>query len=139
VNRFYDALYPALPIFAQSLVITAGGYARYRARFNRHFQKTLNEWESTVDGPLENLHEIQRRRLDRLVERAREHVPYYRDLPPPSDHRDPVEAMERTLAAIPPPKKSHELIARPTPSSIRAGSQTCPASARCPTPTRGLI
>jgi phenylacetate-CoA ligase len=52
-----------------------------------------------------NLHEIQRQQLDRLVERAREHVPYYRDLPPPSDHRDPLEAIERTLAAIPPLEK----------------------------------
>jgi phenylacetate-CoA ligase len=105
VNHFYDAIYPALPIFAQSLVITAGGWSRFRARFNRHFHETLREWEQTVDGPLERLHEIQRRRLDRLVERAREHVPYYRDLPPPSDHRDPHEAMQRTLAAIPPLEK----------------------------------
>jgi len=106
VHPLSDAVYPALPIFAQSLVITAGGWARYRARFNRHFRKTLHEWEQTVDGPLERLHEIQRRRLDRLVDRAREHVAYYRDLPPPSDHRDPLEAVRRTLAVIPPLEKS---------------------------------
>jgi phenylacetate-CoA ligase len=47
------------------------------------------------------LHEIQRRRLDRLIECARHHVPYYRDLQPPAKDEDPLEAMRKTLATIP--------------------------------------
>jgi phenylacetate-CoA ligase len=95
-------LYDALPVFAQNLACTYAGWQRARSRFTPHFERTLAEWERTVHGPVERLHSIQRDRLDRLVQRARQHVPHYRDLPPPSDARDPVEAMTRTLAAIPP-------------------------------------
>jgi phenylacetate-CoA ligase len=106
VNRFYDTLYPVLPIFAQNAVCSAAGWARFRARFNPHFHRTLAEWERTIDGPLEQLQQIQRRRLDALIRRARQHVPYYRDLPPPSTAADPVKAMEETLSSIPPLEKS---------------------------------
>ncbi|MFQ5418076.1 MAG: hypothetical protein ACE5FL_13680 [Myxococcota bacterium] len=105
MNRIYDALYPALPVFAQSLMCTAAGYTRFRARFNSHFRETLRTWESTVSGPLEDLHRIQRDRLDILVERARRYVPYYRDLAPPSRHSDPLTAIQETLADIPPLEK----------------------------------
>ena len=105
MNRIYDTFYPALPVFAQSVMVTAAGYARFRARFNSHFHKTLHELEETVNGPLGTLHEIQRTRLNKLIERARVHVPYYRDLAPPSTHRDPATAIRETLAEIPPLEK----------------------------------
>jgi phenylacetate-CoA ligase len=105
VNRIYDTFYPALPVFAQSLMVTAAGYTRYRARFNGHFRKVLAEWETTVNGPLERLHEIQHQRLSKLVDRARRHVPYYRDLEPPSQQSDPVAAVRSTLSCIPPLEK----------------------------------
>ena len=110
MNRFVSALnsavYPQLPIFAQNAACTVGGWLRYRARFNSHFHRRLEEWEATEYSPEEELREIQRRRLDSLVTLARSHVPYYRDLPPPSDHPDPLEAIRRTLEAIPPLEKS---------------------------------
>jgi phenylacetate-CoA ligase len=106
VSLLQDTFYPALPIFAQNLLCTAAGYKRYRERFNARFRRRLRDLEQTTGGPLERLHEIQRRRLDGLVQRAREHVPYYRDLPPPAEHRDPMEAIHRTLASIPPLEKS---------------------------------
>ncbi len=106
MNRFYDTLYPALPIVAQNAVCTAAGWRRFRARFNPHFHRTLREWERTVDAPLEQLIELQRRRLSALIRRAREHVPYYRDLPPPSEARSPEKAIAETLSAIPPLEKS---------------------------------
>jgi len=105
LNLFYETLYPALPIFAQNLVCTAAGYQRFRTRFNPHFHATLRWLEETANASLETLHEIQRRRLDRLIESAREHVPYYRDLEPPAEDEDPVEAMRKTLATIPPLEK----------------------------------
>jgi phenylacetate-CoA ligase len=79
---------------------------------------------------VEALHEIQRTRLDRLVRRAREHVPYFRDLPPPSDAADPADAMARTLAEIPPLEKSvyreraEDLIARDLPRSALITGKT---------------
>ena len=102
MSRFYDAL----PVVAQDLVCSYAGWQRARARFGPYFHRTLAEWERTGRGPMQLLHEIQRQRLDRLVRRAREHTEHYRDLPPPAEHRDPMEAMARTLASVPPLEKA---------------------------------
>ncbi|HEX2484034.1 MAG TPA: hypothetical protein VHQ66_01965, partial [Myxococcota bacterium] len=102
MNRLYDAL----PVFAQNALCSYAGWQRARSRFTPYFERTLAAWEDSGRGPLERLHALQRERLHVLVRRARAHVPYYRDLPPPSDARDPLEAMTRTLAAIPPLEKS---------------------------------
>ncbi|MBW2288763.1 MAG: phenylacetate--CoA ligase family protein [Deltaproteobacteria bacterium] len=101
-----DAIYQRLPVFGQNLLCTIAGYKRYRSRFSPRFHAALAELEESAMGPLERLYEIQRSRLDRLVTRARKHSPFYRDLPPPSDHRDPEEALRRTLASLPILEKS---------------------------------
>jgi phenylacetate-CoA ligase len=106
LNRIYDAVYAHLPIAAQNAVCSAAGWARFRSRFNRHFTQRLAEWETTVHWPLERLLELQRQRLDALVRRARDCVPYYRDLPEPSSQQDPARAMHETLARIPPLEKT---------------------------------
>jgi phenylacetate-CoA ligase len=99
-------IYEALPVFAQNLACTWAGWQRARARFTPHFQRVLIEWERTAQGPVDGLHAIQRQRLDTLVRRAREHVAHYAALPPPSEERDDLQAMGRTLAQIPPLEKS---------------------------------
>ena len=106
MGRFNDVVYPALPVFAQNAVCTAAGYVRFRSRFNAHFHETLAALEQSIHASLDELYEIQRARLDRLLHRARQHVPYYRDLPPPSDDRDARTAIEKTLGAIPVLEKS---------------------------------
>jgi len=102
VSRLADAIYRQLPVFAQNGVCTAAGYVRYRSRFSRHFDETVAHWEETASWPLERLLELQRERLDQLVRRARRFVPYYRDLPEPSEASDPSEAIRETLRTIPP-------------------------------------
>jgi phenylacetate-CoA ligase len=97
--------YETLPVFAQNWSCTAAGYVRYRSRFGRHFQRMVREWEDSVRWPAERLLDLQRRRLVRLVEHARNHVPYYRDLPEPSRAEDPAEAIQKTLSQIPPLEK----------------------------------
>jgi phenylacetate-CoA ligase len=99
-------LYDAMPVFAQNLACTWAGWERNRARFTPYFHQVWEELERSVHGPLPMLHAIQRRRLDTLVRRAREFVPFYHDLPPPSESQDDQEAIARTLAAIPPLDKS---------------------------------
>ena len=94
-------LYDSLPIFAQNLACTWAGFVRSRQRFNRHFHRTLRDWRRTVSLPLDELLEIQRRRLVAMVEHARTSVPYYRALPPPSTARDAATAIRETLAGIP--------------------------------------
>jgi phenylacetate-CoA ligase len=104
-RSLYPAWYPRLPVFAQNWACTASGYLRFRSRFTPHFHRTLEQWERTIQAPLEALQAIQRQRLDTLVRVAREHVPYYRDLPPPSEREDPSEAIAETLSRIPPLEK----------------------------------
>jgi phenylacetate-CoA ligase len=99
-------LYPRLPIPGQNLACTLAGYARSSARYSPRFRTRLAELERTASAPLGELWGIQRRELDRLVARARAHVPFYRDLPPPSTHADPAEAIRRTLSAIAPLDKA---------------------------------
>jgi len=115
---FSSGLYPRLPIFAQNAACTVAGWERSRARFSPHFRDRLAQLERSAEAPLEELLGLQRQELDRLVARARTHVPFYRDLPPPSDHPEPAEAIRRTLAGIAPLEKStyrdraHEFLAQ---------------------------
>lgn len=96
-----DVVYPKLPVVAQNLACTWAGFRRERQRFTAHFHRTLEEWERTVREPVEQLYEIQRARLNKLVVRAQRHVPHYRDIPLPCAADDPREAIERTLGQIP--------------------------------------
>jgi len=121
VSGLKDRIYPALPVFAQNLACSWAGWQRARLRFTPHFHRTLAAWEKSGAGPLATLHAIQRERLVRLVEHARRHVPYYRDLPPACDSGDPREAIARSLAAWPALEKAtyrdrcEEFIARDLP------------------------
>ena len=114
-------IYPTLPIFAQNLACTWAGYRRSRARYTPHFHRTIEAWERSLSASLDELHEIQWLRLKRLVQHARKNVPYCRDLPAPSEVREPAEAIRNTLAGIPPLEKStyrertDDLIARNIP------------------------
>jgi len=95
----------ALPGPLRSPALTLAGWVIYRRRFNKHFFTTLLELERSVTGPLEVLHGVQRRKLFAWIDRARHHVPFYRDLPPTSEKRDALAAIEETLASIPPLEK----------------------------------
>ena len=118
-----SGLYDQLPVFAQELACTYAGWQRFRQRFTPHFYQVLAERERSLSASREELVRIQWSRLKSLVERAREHCPYYRDLPTPSDARDPDEAIRRTLSSMPPLEKSayrerfEDLIARDLPRS----------------------
>jgi len=105
VHAMHSTLYPALPIAAQNGACTIGGWWRSRSRFTPYFHATLDGLERSAQAGLGELFARQRDRLDHLLRRARAHVPYYRDLAPLAEHRDPEEALARTLAAIPPLEK----------------------------------
>ena len=94
-------VYESLPTVAQNLACTWAGYVRARERFPKHFYKMLREWQATELSPIDDLISYQRRRLDAMVAHARDAVPRYEDLPPPSDHSDSRRAIEETLASIP--------------------------------------
>jgi phenylacetate-CoA ligase len=125
-----SALYKRLPIFAQNVACSASGWMRFRSRFNRHFHSTLAEWEANADLSLDELQALQFRRLSKLVLSAREHVPYYRDLAPPVEKSDPQQAIEETLASIPPLEKTayrdqpSAFLSRAIPRLQRRQSQT---------------
>lgn len=101
-----NQLYDALPISVQNLACTWEGYRRGRARYNRHFHRTLKAWNESLYAPLDQLHEYQRSRLTHLIETARSSVDYYRDLPPASTAKEPARAIQETLANITPLEKT---------------------------------
>jgi phenylacetate-CoA ligase len=101
-----NPVYEALPVFAQNVANSVAGYWVARTRFSGEFDRTLAAWERSAAGPLLHLRAEQRERLDRIVRHARQHVPYYRDLAPPSQKYDPEEAIAATLATIKPLEKS---------------------------------
>ena len=99
-----DALYARLPIPVQELACTYAGWKRYRARFTPHFEKTLGAIEALDGAPLEALQAYQLRRLVTLANRARLHVPHYRELKLPefsADHDDPAKGIAEILNAFP--------------------------------------
>ncbi len=117
-----------LPVFTQNLFVSMAGQQRFRNRFSDHFHATLEAWQKTIDGPEALLLEIQRDRLLQLVARARQHSPFYKDLPEPSGAPDAREAIAETLASLPVLEKTtyrqntEDIIARDIPArSLRRG------------------
>jgi phenylacetate-CoA ligase len=100
-----SSLYDALPVFAQELACTWAGWRRSRARFTPHFHRTLAELERTKSAPLAALHDLQWRRLERLVEHARRDVPFYAGLAAPARAGDAQAAIRATLEQIEPLEK----------------------------------
>ena len=74
-----------MPIGLQNAALTAAFFPRRKLRSNTHFHETLYRWEERVDDPVDAQCERQWDLLTHLLERAREHVPYYRFLPPVID------------------------------------------------------
>ena len=107
-----------MPVMVQNLGCTWAGYQRTRARFSNHFYKVLAEWRKTELLPQEELLEVQKRRLFRLIDLARESVPYYRGLEAPVDSSDPSEAIAQTLASLSLRLRSSRLTPPPFPDGI---------------------
>ncbi len=97
--------YALLPIKLQNVACTADGYRRSLGSFTPYFHETLDTWEERVNDPVGVQRERQWELLACLIERAREHVPYYRFLEPVIDTGDAASSIEKTLANIPPLEK----------------------------------
>jgi phenylacetate-CoA ligase len=106
VRPILPHVYALLPVRLQSLACTADGYRRALGSFTSYFHETLEAWEQRVEDPIEVHHERQWQGLVELIERAREHVPYYRFLPPIVEAGDPAMSIEKTLENIPPLEKA---------------------------------
>ena len=97
MNRIYDGL----PVFGQNAACTVAGMYREYIRYRPNFHRRLAELQASMDLSLEEMHSLQWRRLERLVTRARKHVPHYKDLPPSSTNSDGEAAIRETLESIP--------------------------------------
>jgi phenylacetate-CoA ligase len=104
--KLYMPLYWSLPVPLQNLGTTVASYQNYRKRFTPTFYRVLAELEKSVNDPIELHHARQWQMLKRILEHAREHIPYYRFLPPVVETKDPAESIARTLERIPPLEKS---------------------------------
>jgi phenylacetate-CoA ligase len=96
-----ERLYARLPVAVQNAACSWAGWRRARGRFTPHFHARLAEWERTGRDSAEALRAIQWERLRALVQRARAHVPHYRELAPPADTADAETGIADTLARIP--------------------------------------
>jgi phenylacetate-CoA ligase len=97
MNKLYDIL----PIVGQNAACTVAGIYRAYTRYSPKFHSRLAELERSIDAPLEELHQLQWTRLEKLVSRARKYVPHYHDLPPPSSASEAEDAIRNTLEQIP--------------------------------------
>ena len=123
-----DRIYPALPVFAQNLACTWAGWRRARARFTPHFHRTLAELGEERRGAARGAaRDPARAAASGSCERARRHVPYYRDLPPPCDARRPARG-DRAHARAHPAAREGDL-----PRPLRGLHRARPA-ARPPAP-----
>ncbi len=100
-----NPLYEALPVFAQNVACSAAGWRRSHQRFTRHFRRTLEQWERSVDACDDELRAIQALRLADLIDYARKYVPHYASIPAIRRRRDPRDAIAATLSEIPPLRK----------------------------------
>lgn len=75
-----ERIYARVPVFAQNAMLSLYGLHLYRQRYHGVFRQRLAELLESERFPAERLRSLQERRLARLVDRAYERVPYYRDL-----------------------------------------------------------
>lgn len=99
-------LYGSLPVIAQNLACTWAGFTRARSRYNTQYKVALESLIESAQSTEEQFHALQWKRLLILVDRARNYVPFYSDLPPASDASDPKRAIDETLARIQPLEKA---------------------------------
>ena len=106
MNSLQRAVLRYTPIPILNLALSVRGYQINRFRYTAHFHKRLAELEATARAPIEQLHQIQRERLAARVAWARQHTRAYRDVPPASQHPDPLRAIQETLDALEPMDKA---------------------------------
>ncbi len=97
MNRIYDGL----PIVGQNAACTVAGMYRQYIRYRPSFHHRLAELQASMHLPLDEIHSLQWRRLERLVDRARKYAPHYKTLPSPSTASDGQVAIRETLDRIP--------------------------------------
>ena len=71
--------YHRLPVFARSVVASARGLQLRRWRYGRETQALELAAGERETWPFDRLREWQNARLAEILERARHHVPYYRE------------------------------------------------------------
>ncbi len=130
MRPLFTQAHALVPIGLQNGALTAATYVRNLRYFTSYFHETLGRWEERVDEPVDAQRERQWDLLGQLVERAREHVPYYRFLPPVVDTGEAASSIEKTLANIPPLEKavyrarSRDFVSRDVPARKLLQSST---------------
>src|ERR1700687_2252957 len=74
------SIFDRSPYFAKNAMATTYGLLQRRARYGRHFVKTLQELKRLEYATTEVLLDYQKQRLRNMLQKSAEHVPYYRRL-----------------------------------------------------------
>lgn len=77
-GKLPQTLYNASPIWLQNLLLSAYGLNLYRLRYGGIFEQQLEQLEQAQAYTLAELHELQNRKLQRLLMHAASNVPWYR-------------------------------------------------------------
>lgn len=80
MNGLKKRLYPKLPVGAQNLMLSVGGWRRARQRYGAGFQRYETLLAESEQWTESKLRAYQETRLREIVAYACKHVPYYRDL-----------------------------------------------------------
>ncbi len=96
--------YDALPVWAQTVAVNLASARRYRQKYGRSFQTALARLAANERKPREQLLEEQQAALRRLLEYARQHVPFYRDLNRPADELDAWPVIDKPTVVAGPEK-----------------------------------
>lgn len=75
-----ERIYESSPVFVQNAMLSLYGLHLYRQRYRGVFQRRLEELLESERFSAERLRSLQEKRLARLVNRAYDQVPFYRDL-----------------------------------------------------------
>ncbi len=71
-------IYHRLPVFLQNLCVSAEGFKIRRQRYNKSFNKFVEELNESQWYPEEKIKEIQWQNLKKMIVHAYNNVPYYR-------------------------------------------------------------
>src|SRR5690625_4988902 len=77
-GKLPQALYNASPIWLQNLLLSAYGLNLFRLRYGGIFEQQLEQLEQAQAYTLAELHELQTRKIQRLLMHAARNVPWYR-------------------------------------------------------------
>lgn len=118
------ATYDAAPVWLQTLAVNATSLRTYRQKYGRAFHAALARLAANERKPREQLLDEQQTALRQMLECARQHVPFYRELNRPADDIHAWPIIDKTTVAAAPERFLSDVFARPRLLSLHTSGTT---------------